>query len=554
MYNVKVNGEVYAYPKGSTVLDVANDLKVKAYVANVNNTLRELTYQLTQDSQIEFLDLDNYDAARVYEASLRFLIIMAIEELYPEAKVSFKQSVSRSISCHVEGIEDKLDSDFLNKLDKRMKELIKADLKISRKRMTIEEAEKLYGKKGYLDKIEILKYREEKEVNVYSVNGYTNYMFGYMVPSTGYLGKYILRLYHPDFIVQFPRAEAQGEIPEFEDSTSFGRMLKESQRWSKLINCNRIPLLNKYVESDRIIDLVNMCETKHNNMLTELGLQIQKDIENIRVIAIAGPSSSGKTTFSHRLRIELMSMGINPVKISIDDYYLNRDQAPKHPDGTPDLEHIEALDLELFNKHLLALIQGEEVQMPKFDFQLGKRVPGEKIRIDEKSPIIIEGIHALNQRLTSSIPKYQKYKIYISPLWQLNIDNHNPINATDIRMLRRIVRDHKYRNTPPQDTLAMWRSVRQGEFRWIYPFQEEADYIFNSELTYELGILKKYALPALAKIGRDDPYFIAANRLVKFLKYIKDIDDRYVPANSLLREFIGDSSFYLDQKEIKEED
>ena len=242
-----------------------------------------------------------------------------------------------------------------------------------------------------------------------------------------------------------------------------------------------------------------MCESKHNNMLSELGQIIKDNIDNIKIIAIAGPSSSGKTTFSHRLRIELLSRGIKPVKISIDDYYLDRNQAPKDEYGNPDLEHIEALDLELFNQHLLALIQGEEVQLPHFDFKIGKRVPGEKIRIDEHSPIIIEGIHALNHRLTSSIPKYQKFKIYISPLWQINIDNHNPINATDIRMLRRMVRDYKYRNTTPQKTIGMWSSVRKGEFRWIYPFQEEADYIFNSELTYELGVLKKYAFTSIRK-------------------------------------------------------
>ncbi|HQD92863.1 MAG TPA: nucleoside kinase [Bacilli bacterium] len=551
MIKVKVNGNVYEYPRGTTPLQIAKDLNIKTYVANVNNTLRELTYQLYDDATIEFFDLDNYDAARVYETSLRFLILMAINELYPQARVTFKQSVSRSISCHIEGIDRKVDAQFLTELDNKMQEIIKKDLPITRKKISIEEAYKLYEEKGYYDKVEVLKYREEDTVNVYTVNGYTNYMFGYMVPSTGYLTKYQLLLYHPDFVVQYPRAEEKGDIPPFEDSTSFGRMLKESQQWARLIECDRIPLLNKYIESNRVMDLVNMCESKHNNMLSELGQIIKDNIDNIKIIAIAGPSSSGKTTFSHRLRIELLSRGIKPVKISIDDYYLDRNQAPKDEYGNPDLEHIEALDLELFNQHLLALIQGEEVQLPHFDFKIGKRVPGEKIRIDEHSPIIIEGIHALNHRLTSSIPKYQKFKIYISPLWQINIDNHNPINATDIRMLRRMVRDYKYRNTPPQKTIGMWSSVRKGEFRWIYPFQEEADYIFNSELTYELGVLKKYALPALEKVTRDDPYFITANRLVKFLKYIKDIDDRYVPANSLLREFIGDSSFYLEQKETK---
>ncbi|MFA6627809.1 MAG: nucleoside kinase, partial [Bacilli bacterium] len=285
-------------------------------------------------------------------------------------------------------------------------------------------------------------------------------------------------------------------------------------------------------------------ETKHNNQLAELGLKIKDDIDNIRLIAIAGPSSSGKTTFSHRLRIELMTRGIKPLKISIDDYYLEREAAPKDEFGKPDLEHIGALDVELFNQNLLDLIQGEEVQLPVFDFRQGKRIFGPKISIAPNQPIIIEGIHALNEKLTTLIPKHQKFKIYISPSTQINIDQHNPIIATDVRLLRRIVRDAKYRKTSPADTFAMWQSVRRGEFKWIYPFQEEADYVFNTELTYELGVMKKYALPVLSNIDHNNEYFIQANRLVKFLKYFKDIDESLVPCNSLLREFIGESCFH----------
>ncbi|HOH18675.1 MAG TPA: nucleoside kinase, partial [Bacilli bacterium] len=286
------------------------------------------------------------------------------------------------------------------------------------------------------------------------------------------------------------------------------------------------------------------CETKHNNLLSELGMKIKNDIGNIRLIAIAGPSSSGKTTFSHRLRIELMTRGIKTVKISIDDYYLNREDAPLDEYGEPDFEHIGALDIDLFNQNLLSLIQGEEVDTPVFNFEQGKRVGWHRVKLAKNTPIIIEGIHALNDQLTSLIPKNQKFKIYISPTSQINIDNHNPISPTEIRMLRRIVRDAKYRNTHPSVTFSMWASVRRGEFKWIYPFQEQADFIFNTELTYELGVMKKYALPTLEKIDRDDEYFIPANRLIKFLKYFKDIDDRFVPCNSLLREFIGESCFY----------
>lgn len=544
MYTIKVGNMVIEKQEKILLKDLAKELGEVCYVAKVNNRLRELNYYINYDCEVEFLDLKDYDAIRVYETSLRYIIIMALERLYPNIKIQFNQCVSRSISCSVTNIEQKVDNKFLTSLENEMKKIINEDYIISRKNVTKEEAEEFYRSKGYDDKIEVLKYRIDDVVHMYECDGYVNYLYGYMVPSTGYLDKFKLSLYNPGFVVQFPRAEENGEIPKFEASISFGKMLKDAREWSKMIGCENIALLNQYATDVKINDLVNVCETRHNNMLAELGEKIKADIKNIRLICIAGPSSSGKTTFSNRLRLELMSRGIKPVKISMDDYYLDRDQAPRDENGDLDLEHVEALDLELFNEHLLSLIQGEEIDVPRFDFESGKRIVGEKMRVNEDTPIIIEGIHALNEEVTKLIPKYQKFKIYISPLSQINIDNHNPINATEIRLLRRVVRDAKYRNTDPSDTFTMWPSVRRGEFKWIYPHQEGADYIFNSELTYELGVMKKYALPVLEAINRNDEHFITANRLVKFLKLIRDIDDRYVPCNSLLREFIGNSCFY----------
>lgn len=543
MFTVKVNNQVLEFNEKVTLKDLAQSFNQKCYVAKVNNRLRELGYYINYNCEVEFLDLKSYDATKVYETSMRYLIIYALRRINPNLKVKFTQSISRSTAIEINGENVVVDENFITRLKKEIDDLVRRDLPITRKRMSKEDALKLYEKEGYLDKIEVLKYRQEDYVNAYICEDYVNYMFGYMVPSTGYLKDYKLILYYPYILLQVPRAEENGRIPEFEDSPSFGRMQKEAREWSKLIGCDTIANLNKQVEKNGGYELVNMCETKHNNMLAELGLRIKNDIDNIRLICIAGPSSSGKTTFSNRLRIELMTRGINPVKISMDDYYLDRELAPKDEYGEPDLEHVEALDIELFNRDLLALIRGEEVQLPKFDFKIGKRVPGKTIKIPKGTPIIIEGIHALNEQLTSLIPKHQKFKIYISPTFQINIDNHNPISATDIRMLRRIVRDWNFRKTTPTETLAMWPSVRRGEFRWIYPFQEQADYIFNTELTYELSVMKKHALPILEAIDRNNEYFIQANRLVKFLKYFKDIDDELVPCNSLLREFIGNSCF-----------
>lgn len=550
MFEITVDGNKYSYEEKVTLTDLAKKFNPNAIVAKVNNRLRELNYYINYNCEIEFLDLKNFDAVNVYVTSLRYLIIMALENLHPGISVRFGQCVSRSLSCTVS--EDvHVNEQFLEELDKEMRRLVALDLPITRSTISKQEAADIYTKKGYLDKVEVLKYREEDTVNIYRCGDYVNYMFAYMVPSTGCLDKFKLRLYYPGFNVQFPRAECNGEIPEYEESPTFGRMIQDVDDWYKLCKCETIPQLNKYASEWAVVDLVTMCETKHNNQLAELGEIIKRKKDEIRLVCIAGPSSSGKTTFSHRLRIELLSRGLNPIKISMDDYYKDKKDCPRDENGDLDLEHVDALDLDLFNKQLLSLIQGEEVQLPEFDFKLGKRVPGKPIRIDKNTIIIIEGIHALNEKVTRSIPKHQKFKIYISPTSQFNIDNHNPISATEIRLLRRIVRDERSRKTDPRETFAMWPSVRRGEFKWIYPNQEQADYVFNTELTYELGVMKKYAMSALQSIGRNDEFYIQANRFVKFLKYVRDIDDKYVPCNSLLREFIGESCFYDFYEEEK---
>ncbi|CDR31128.1 Uridine kinase [Acholeplasma oculi] len=289
---------------------------------------------------------------------------------------------------------------------------------------------------------------------------------------------------------------------------------------------------------------MNLCETKHNNQLSDLGNQIAQNIEDIKLIAVAGPSSSGKTTFTNRLRIELLAKGIEPMMISMDNYYKPKTEAPKDSDGNPDLEHVEALDVKKFNQDMADLVMGKAVSMPIFDFKLGKRVLGPSITLKKGSPILIEGIHALNDKLTDLIPNHQKFKIFISPNTQVHIDDHNPLSLTDLRLIRRMVRDQKYRNTPVTQTLDMWSSVRRGEFRWIYPHQETANFIYNSELTYELLVLNKFALPHLLQVPKDDKHYITANRLVKFLKYFKEIDSTLIPSNSILLEFIGGSPFH----------
>ena len=433
---------------------------------------------------------------------------------------------------------------MVDKIEVEMRNLIKKDLPLRRIIVNQDEARKVYEEYDLLDKIDVLQYRPEKNVHLYECDGYVNYMYSYMVPSTGYLSSFVLRLYTPGIIMQYPRSEANGNMIPFEDEHTYGITLKRANRWAQTLEAETIAEINSHLDSfPHIVDFVNMCETKHNNDLCLLGDKIQQDISNIKLIAIAGPSSSGKTTFSNRLRIELMTRGIKPVKISIDDYYVDRDKLKKDKDGKYDFEHINAIDIDLFDKHLVALINGEEVEMPSFDFKIGKRVKGKKVKLPPNTPIIIEGIHALNVRLTPSIPRDQKFLIYIAPQIQTNLDNHNPISITQFRLIRRIVRDNKFRAFNAERTLEIWDSVRKGEFTWIYDNQEGVDFVFNSELDYELCVMKKHALPLLKEIPQDSPNYITANHLIKFLKYYKDIDDNLVPCNSLLREFIGESCF-----------
>lgn len=526
------------------ILDIIPAEEKYSYVAaTVNNRIRELTYVLKEPSDVKLLDFKDTQAVKIYETSLRYLVAMATHRLYPQLDIRFSYNISRSIFCQILTPDFHTDLKFVDSIQAEMQRLIKADLPIERKLVTREEAAEIYKANHYDDKIDILKYRPDDKVHLYSCDGYVNYLYGYMVPSTGFLTHYKMKLFAPGFIIQYPRAECGGIIPEFEEDRTFGRTLKESYQWAVKVGTETVSKINEYVLKNGSVDFINMCESNHNNMLAELGKKIQQDIDSIRLICIAGPSSSGKTTFANRLRIELLSLGIRPIRISIDDYYKPKSEIPLDEDGEVDLECLQALDTELFNSDMLRLINGEEVQLPRFDFKLGKRVPGRILKVDQNQPIIIEGIHALNDELTPDITKHQKFKIYIAPQAQICLDNHNPLSLTDLRLLRRIVRDNKFRKSSAEETISMWPSVRRGEFKWIYKNQEGADYVFNSLLPYELCVMKKHALPILTKIPNDSPYYIKANRLIKFLKYFVDIDDEVVPNNSLMREFIGGSCF-----------
>ncbi len=552
MIRVNFNGQQLKVSEGTKVIDLVEKKDRKnLVVCQVGAQVKELNYKLSEKNNgmtIKLLNLSNAEAGRAYRTSLSYIVAMAFYRIYPDVKIRFSYTISRSISCQALTANFNM-SRAVDAISAEVKRIIDADLPIERVTVTTEEAMEIYGKFHLDDKIEMLKYRPEKTVHLYKCGDYYNYLHAYMVPSTGCIHNYTITPFSPGFVIQYPRHDLDGGIPEFEEEATYCKTLQKAYEWAVKAKIQTVSDINRKIDRGEVLEFVQLCEAHHNKQLTELGDMIEKEVENVRLVAIAGPSSSGKTTFCNRLRIELLSRGINPVTISMDDFYFEKEKICEiqgKPIGKLDLEHINCLDIELFNKALFDLINGEEVTLPRFNFQLNRREAGKTIRVEQNVPIIIEGIHALNEKLTKSIPKHRKFKIYIAPHAQLNIDDHTPLSVTNARLIRRIVRDMKFRNCPAATTIDMWQSVRNGEFRWIYPNQENADYVFNSSLGYELCVLKKQAMDALTKITPSDPQYLVANRLIKILKYFREIDDEsLVPCNSLLREFIGGSCFHV---------
>ena len=541
-FKVLFDSKETTYDNPVTILDIVGPNR-DYLCARVNGRVRELTYTIDKDCEIVPLTHKDRDAMRLYESSLRFLVAMAMHRIHPNFEIRFSYNVSRSVFLQILKPNTVASALMVKELINEMNRLVEADLPLVRQIVSKEEAAKVFKEDGYEDKIKILKYRPEKTAHIYHCGDYRNYMYSRMVPSTGYIRKWIVRYYHPGMIIQYPRPEAGGEIPPFVASPTFGRTLKRAHEWAVATGCDNIVGINERIEKDGDVQFITLCEQNHNRQLCELGQMIEDEKDSIRLICIAGPSSSGKTTFANRLRIELLSRGIKPLRISMDDYYLDRAHTPIDEDGKPDFESVNALDIELFNQNLVDLISGLEVDLPKYDFKQGKRVVGRKIKLPDDQPIIIEGIHALNELLTSSVPAHQKFKIFIAPQSQVNIDNQNPMSLTDLRLLRRMVRDHQFRNSSAISTLEMWPSVRKGEFKWIYDTQEGANYVFNSFSAYELSVMKKYAMPLLEAIDPESEHWPVAERLIRMLKFFDDLPDKWVPCNSIIREFIGGSCY-----------
>ena len=511
---------------------------VRGRTQSLNDGVEEYAFART-------LTYADEEGRRIYERSLQFVFLTAAHRLYPGKRVRIRHSFAQGLYIDLPNVA--VTGAIVAALKAEMGRIVAADLPIQRFSVSTEDARDYFTRTGQTDRLRILGYRRFSHFTLYRIDGLEDYFYGEMAPSTGCVEVFDLRTCGEGILLQMPDVNNPKKPARPAKLPHLLHTYDEAARWHAILNCENAADLNDLVVNRRLREFIRVNEALQERRIQQIADQFVAS--GALLLLIAGPSSSGKTTFSHRMSIALRVQGLRPVKVSLDDYYLDRDSIPREPDGSLDLERIDTLDLDLLCDHLPRLVRGETVDVPEFDFKAGKRrAQTHPFSVEPGQPIIIEGIHGLNDQLTATIPAHLKFKVYISPLTMLNLDDHNRIRTTDARLLRRIVRDNLFRGTPPEETMAMWASVRRGEEKYIFPFQEQADAMFNSALTYELAIMKKYAYPQLLSITEDSPCYTMARRLVKFLNYIQsaDVEDE-IPVNSILREFIGGCCFYKDE-------
>lgn len=510
----------------------------------VHGEVAELNDTVVADATLSPITFHDEEGRRMYERSLRFVMLLAMRNLFPGKQVRVEHSIGYGVYLRL--LDHALEQKDVALIEQEMRRIVNADLPFIREKWTREAAIAYFAGEHQQDKVRLLSYRPYDHFNVYLCDGMAEYFYGAMLPSTGYVSTFSLRHVHPGLVIQMPAPQSPHEPSAYVSRPQHLKAFEESNQWCRILNCTNAPDLNDFIVSGQLRPFIRINEALHDKSIARIADGIAE--KGARAIFVAGPSSSGKTTFSNRLCIHLRVLGLDPVLVSLDDFYRNRQELPLEADGRPDLEALSALDVPLLNQNLAALLRGEEVMMPKFDFNTSRRMDTLyplKLRPDQ--PILFEGIHALNPALHQGFDEKLLCKIYISELTCLNLDNHNRIRTTDARLLRRIVRDHQFRNTPPEETLHMWPSVRRGEEKWIFPYQEQADFVFNSVLHYELPVLKKEVYDLLRSIPKDDEAYLAARRLLKILHYILPATNdvmKEIPPLSLLREFIGGCTLY----------
>ncbi|MBO8158606.1 MAG: nucleoside kinase [Thermosyntropha sp.] len=541
---VKDKGE-YEVPAGITLNQFVAGIKDKLHypvtAAIVDNQAVGLDYIFTEDAEVQLLDLTSEYGLRVYRRTAIFILLKACHDLFPEKNMIVRHSLSNGLLC--EFVEGNVKPEEVKMVEERMSQLVEDDLPINRFMMNRFDAIEIFKTQNQSDKAEMLRFVDEDDICIYELDGFYEYFYGYMLPRTGMLKYFKLIPYDGGIIMQTPEMDSPLRIKPYVEQKKLASIFRESKRWAEMLETPHAAALNRLVEEGKIDEIIRINEALHEKKVALIAEEICRN-DKIRLVLISGPSSSGKTTFAQRLYIQLRASGKRPITISLDDYFVDRELTPRDEKGEYDFEALEALKLDLFNEHLTRLIKGEEVEVPIFNFVKGRAEPkGRMVRLPAEEVIIIEGIHALNDKLTFSIPAEQKFKVYVSALTQLNLDNTNRIATTDARLIRRIVRDSRTRGYNARDTIKIWPSVRRGEEKNIFPFQENADIMFNTSLVYELSVLRPFAEPLLKKITFEHPEYHEARRLLKFLAHFKPVKPDGVPPNSILREFIGGSWF-----------
>lgn len=544
---IKVNEHKYQVSKGVTLEELASqfqkDYRYPILLAKVNNVLKELTTEITHQANIEFLDLTSREGNRTHISGLTYVLIYAIKKLYGKnADALVQHSLDKGIYIET---NFKLTSSKVAAIKEEMQKIVDSDMPITK--MTIDRLEAIdyFEKIGEKVKAGVMRYNTNTYITLYRLGNYYNYFYNLMPTSTGKLGAFNLTYIKENgFLLQFPTVYISEKIKPYQPHPGMFEAFQEYREWAKIMKVENSVDLNRVISTGKISDLIRIDETLQSNRLLMLSRRINENKDKIKIVLLAGPSSSGKTTTSRKLCMFLQSFGLHPKVLSMDDYFVEREENPKDENGNPDYECLEAIDLKLFDSQLSDLLKGKEVTIPTFNFALGKKEYRDKLTLQSDDIIVIEGIHALDPKILTNIPRENKFKIYISPLTELNMDNQNRISTTDNRLLRRIIRDNRTRGYDVEHTLRSWASVREGEEKYIFPYQDEADYTINSALIYEIGVLKTYVEPLLYSVPNDSPYYEEAKRLINFLRLFLPIPADDIPQDSILREFIGNGCFH----------